>query len=468
MSFRSTVILGGVALLLGAWVWLVEVRGERSRVEREADARQVLALEADDVTRLRVPLEGGGDARLRRDADDPERWSLESPVAYPADPGVVSGILSALAELESKDTIEDPPEDLTPFGLGDEAPTLELEAEGQDPVRVRLGGDAPVGGLVYLRVVGEPAVRTVEKWRVSSLKPRLTGLRDKRVIGTEPDAVTGLAILEKGTLLVRLAKRESDWSLTEPIQDLADGRRVGRLLDDLHFMRATGFVDAPSELGDYGLDRPEIVLELVSEEGLERLALGRGGEKVYASSGREGVLYEVADRVLADVPRDLFSYRDKRVLEVDGDRAARIELRFPRSDVTYGFAREGNEWKTEQEGVRMDSLRVEDVLYAVRDLEARGLEERSIAPSELGLDPPGVRVTVFDGEGTELGWVELGDPEPDAGLAARSSRTDRVWRVENEIGKDVPLTLEAFRTNFLDESAEEGPGTPPAGEPAGS
>jgi hypothetical protein len=39
-------------------------------------------------------------------------------------------------------------------------------------------------------------------------------------------------------------------------------------------------------------------------------------------------------------------------------------------------------------------------------------------------------------------------------MAARSFASDRLWRVSNNVGIDVPLSVEAFERNFLQPPAE--------------
>ena len=86
------------------------------------------------------------------------------------------------------------------------------------------------------------------------------------------------------------------------------------------------------------------------------------------------------------------------------------------------------------------------------DCTKTGIVEPAPDAAALGLDPPRVRVRVFDASGAELGWLELGDPMEHA-MAARASASERVWRVSNDLGVDVPLSLEAFERNFLEQPA---------------
>jgi hypothetical protein len=464
MNLRTTAVLCVIAALLGAYVYFVEVRADREKAEEEKIAKRILDLSADSVRAIEVPLEGGpGTARLERDGTDSDRWQLTEPIDVPADPGVVSGILSSLSELESAGVIEDPPEDLSAFGLAGDSPTVTVFTDDEESRAVRLGSKTPVGAARYLSLEGDGRLFTVEEWRTTNLRPKLESLRDRRVTDWKANSVTGLRVIEHGSLLV--AARRSDtpagegekpgWEITEPIQEAGDATRIVRLLEDLHFLRASEFVDQAGDPAEYGLDRPEIVLELEAGEQRERVELGRKDEKVYLKTRSRPVIFQLPERALTNIPRDLFAYRHKEVLSFDKDAARRLELSFPRDDVTYAFVREDERWEPEDETVRVDSLQIEDLLFAIRGLTAEGLEERSLDVGEIGLDPPGVRVTVKDSDGNELAWVELGNPDVEQGMPARSSQTDRLWRVSNDLGEDVPLTLEAFRNNLLENPPDE-------------
>ncbi len=475
MSFRATLVLGVIAAGLGLYVYLVEIRGEREREGAEAAAKRLLALEADQITALELPLDGGGRAKLvRRDEDGSHTWGLEAPVVFPADSNLVSRLLSTLSELESETVIENPPEDLAPFGLGEERKLVRVWSGGDEPTVLYLGGKTPVGYQLYVALGAESdELHTVAIGRVSALEPRLRDLRDRRLVTFKASEVKRLSVREYGGLVARVervdAKSEPDakgegWRVVEPSELPADAERIQRLLLDLTFARATDFVDEPGALKEYGLETPELQLEIETAAGSERLQIGRVQDKGFVRVNDNDVIYETSDRILMNVPRSLFAYRYKGVLKLDLDLVRRIELEFPRDDASYAFVREDGSWVSEDTPARVKSLSVEDVLYAIEDLEATGIVEPAPDAAKLGLDPPRVRVRVFDVSGAELGWLELGDPKEDA-MAARASASERVWRVSNNLGVDVPLSLEAFERNFLEQPAETA-ADPNGGAPA--
>jgi hypothetical protein len=213
-----------------------------------------------------------------------------------------------------------------------------------------------------------------------------------------------------------------------------------------------------------------VEIEVARGEALESIALGQAGDKAYARIPGVASVLEIPDRIVDGVPREVFEYRYKRVLTLDDEKLASVELVFPREEVTHRFVREAQTWKPQAEDLDVDSLEVADLVFAIESLDATRLEEGEPDLARLGLAPPRVRVVARDASGAELGWLELGDPDPERGLAARSSAGPETWRVENNLAEDVPLGVDAFRNKFTPEPGEPAPAAeseaPPSPPPA--
>lgn len=465
MSFRATLALVAVAAGLGLYVYLVEVRGEREREVLAASEKRLFDLDRDALSAIELSLEGGERARLTR-RETGEGWSLERPVSFPADELAVSSVLGALVELESLADIEQPSDDLEPFGLGDTRTEVSAWSGDEQLAVLYLGGDAPVGSAVYAAIAGrEGRIYTLERWRAAQLRPTLLRLRDKRLVGFVADDVTALRLLAGGRLVVAARRLETQddtedasWILTEPREAPADARAIRRLLQDLTLARATGFVDEPGELSEYGLARPAIELELQVAGETRRLELGTKAGKAFIRAGADRPIYESRERLVSELPREFFAFHLKRLLDVDESLIKRLELTFPRASASYAFRRQSDGWTPEREGVEVLSTRLEDVIYALSDLEAIGIEQGSVERAPLGLDPPRLRILLGDAEGETLAELELGDASAEQGMAAVSSTQAWVWRVAVELGEDVPLSLEVFQRDWLEhdpDSTEE-------------
>jgi hypothetical protein len=452
VSLRATGILALVALAVAAVVWWSDTR-QFAEEDAEKATRVVLALDPESVTGLELPTDDGRVARLvRRDGS----WRLDAPIEFPADDGVVGGILHGLEKLEAEGVIEERPDDLAPFGLAPGAPELRVTRGDEMPIALRLGGETPVGSDRYVaRDDKGDRLYTVAQWKLDGFTPALDTLRDKRITSLEAEQVTSLRVFWEGNLMLAAARERTDdapgpWTLVEPADTAADSKRLQRLLQDLVFGRAAAFVDAPGPLAELGLEPPELVVELGADGAGERIALGAVGEKAWAHIAERELVLEVPKRLFDSVPRELFAYRFKQVLAVNRDRVKRVELHFPRDETTIAFVSEDDRWVPEDDELRVESLKIDDLVWALQNLEAVGLEETSFEASMLGLDPPRVRVRLLDDDGEELGWLELGEPQIPEGMAARSSQGDQIWRVDNELGEDVPLGLEAFQNRWIE------------------
>jgi hypothetical protein len=462
VSVRTTLILLALAVGLGAYVWFGEIQAERRAAEEAAQQKKLVGTPRERWTRLELETSDGATAQLARGEGEGAGWSLVAPVAYPVDASTVDRALDALEKLAFESEIQPVPADLAPFGLGDPARRVALSVGEGEPVVIQLGGHTPVGSARYLTLSTHPGrIYTAPYASTAALEPSLLDLRDKRIADLDPARVRTLSVRTDGQVVELARDDEGAWRVTTPLSDRADSERVDRLLEDLQLARASGFVDQPAALKDYGLDPPEVELHAGWDGGGAQVQLGRAGDKYYARAGEGGPVFEVRERLLTGVPREVFEYRYKQVLALDESLVRQLVLSFPRESETWRLRRQENQWLDEDPGLEVDALKVSDLVYALESLEATGAEEGQVDRGRLGLEPPRVRVSALAEDGRELGWLELGDPHPARGLPARASAApERIWRVEVSLGEEVPLSPDALRTNFARRVEEAAAGEP--------
>jgi hypothetical protein len=495
MRVGPTLILAVAAAGLWAYVQFVERPGAERRAEAESAAKKLLDFPRDSVVELELALEDGGRARLTRDAKTRE-WQIAEPLAALAEDSAVTGLLTGFERLESEFQLEQAPAELARYGFAEDKRVRIVPAEGE-PLLVTLGIDTPVGGQRYVRLEGRrTGIFGVKKVQAEGLSTSLYKLRDKRMSALDPRDVDGVSVRAGPRLVVRAeraaeparpvsadekaAEPEEDaaeaaelgkpreWRLLEPVEDRGDLDRITRLAQDLYFARASAFVDAPGPLKKYGLEPPELEIELAAKEKLEQIRMGRADGKVYLQIDRRTPLYEVPERLLTGVGREPFDYRYKRVVTLSERGTRRVELLFPRDGAQYAFVRESDEegWKLESSELRVgDPAKVDDLLFELYTLDATALLDKP-ERARLGLEPPQVRVTVRGADGQELAWLELGELDEKDGIAASSSQSDRIWRVKKELAEQIPLGLAAFRSAWQVTEVEETKPEPPAPPPA--
>ncbi|HIK46343.1 MAG TPA: DUF4340 domain-containing protein [Leptolyngbyaceae cyanobacterium M65_K2018_010] len=145
---RSTVILVGMALLLGAGVLIAESQRSRSPQTAEVgpQAGALLGFAESEVTTLRVERQGET-LLLERQGDG--NWQMIQPQRSPAEPGAVAFLLSRLNTDAPLQTVTMAPDQVADFGFSDPAGTVTVTLQnGTDHVLI-LGGPEFSGSANY-------------------------------------------------------------------------------------------------------------------------------------------------------------------------------------------------------------------------------------------------------------------------------------------------------------------------------
>ena len=106
------------------------------------------------------------------------------------------------------------------------------------------------------------SVFIVNKYVANDLEKVLAGWRSDQLAQIYASDVAALTITYSGSR-VALAHTGNLWTLTDPINDLAERERAEGLVSDLGAARIKEFVDAPGPLREYGLDPRELDILIV-------------------------------------------------------------------------------------------------------------------------------------------------------------------------------------------------------------
>src|SRR3989304_3623428 len=160
MSFRTTLIVALILVLLGGYAYFIEFKGSEKKKEQEEKQKTLLEVKKDEVAEIRLD---GLEQPVKIVSSSNETWQITSPLQARADETAVSRILNQLEKLKYHEIIEEQPKDLASYGL--DAPKLTVQIvlkKNLGERSVMVGGRNPVGNLYYLRVNKDPRVYTVE------------------------------------------------------------------------------------------------------------------------------------------------------------------------------------------------------------------------------------------------------------------------------------------------------------------
>lgn len=99
----------------------------------------------------------------------------------------------------------------------------------------------------------------------------------EKLLNFSPEKVQEIVLNKKGQRIL-LKKEDNQWKIKEPVESIARTDRVLSILSvfDYGIVREITTNPTPSELSDYGLDRPEIELEIKvkGEDSFQTLVIG--------------------------------------------------------------------------------------------------------------------------------------------------------------------------------------------------
>ena len=224
-----------------------------------------------------------------------------------------------------------------------------------------------------------------------------------RVFTVEANDVTEMTI-ERPNDTVKVTREGDGWQLLCPITARADRATVDDVLTTMVTARSDRQIVAsptPTQVAEFGLDRPAARLTLTLKDGSRReLALGAKsptGTWVYAREAAKPAVIVVGDSTLRDATRAAADFRDKTVLAFDRRELTGVEI--ATRDDTIAFATDGAKWSlTKPRALAADPDVVReflDKLSAARVKEFVAESWPSLTPWEL--DKP-TRVTLVTGK----------------------------------------------------------------------
>ncbi|MBN1556962.1 MAG: DUF4340 domain-containing protein [Lentisphaerae bacterium] len=403
MTFRTTGRLLAAVCVTAAAVWLVKAH-VRSTDERTQRRRRLMTDSLETVNHLLIER-GGMQAVCRR---EPGGWMMERPVRARAADAAIERILSVLESAVRQEVITGVQRrerrlTLRDYGLTEPRARLVLNgAQGRDELLV--GGDAPVGDAVYVKLAGHDEVCSVARDILDAVPETLEALRDRLVLRGDPLRTRRVDLQRPETGFIQLTYRDGRWWIDQPVTARAEDAAVTALLQALYGLRVRSFVwDAPVDEGGtagsedpgrlepYGLApdeaRARATVWMRNGEGPGRTLIvgkraGEAGDTVYAKRRDFDSIVTVSSDILdvldvsvnALLSRDLFAAPPEAVDEVCFERDDR-KLVLRRAPDTGWKIEEPVQWAADDRVVntvlaRLRRLRAADIMAGTAETVA--------------------------------------------------------------------------------------------------
>jgi hypothetical protein len=272
---------------------------EEVQKKKPEDLRDKTALAVDPNAATRLTLQAPtGTLRVEKQAG---KWQLTGPRPAPADPDAVQQVLDSVKNLRV-DRFESEGGDLARYGLAQPRLTLTVSGPGGDK-GLLLGKPTADGKDLYAARQGEREVFQLPKNTLDDLSKKPGDLRDKTLLSFKRDDARKITITTPARTL-ELTHSAKEWRLTKPIAAKTKDEKLSSLLFTLEVVKGSHVIDEkPVDLAKYGLDRPQLKVEVALPRGPQMLEIGKQTDKneYFARSNGQEAVFTVPDFTLTDL-----------------------------------------------------------------------------------------------------------------------------------------------------------------------
>jgi hypothetical protein len=395
MSWRKTLIIGGVLACLAAFYYLFEVAYLGGRQEAEERGKRVFTLTKEALQGIDVIVKETKKYGLVKEKDG---WQITMPVKARGDQQAVEQVLLAvLAARREREIGDHAGEELKAFGLS--SPRAEITVRGNNREETVLIGEENPGQTGFFAVLkGDTRVFLFPLAAWDMIDRDVYALRDKQVLAFEPDMVKVIEVRSGGTKL-RVQKQDKEWRMTFPLAVKADEGAINQLLNGLNDARVARFVDeAPRDLKPYGLNTPRAEVWFEDAQGKKGIRFGTaaaGKTGVYVQLPGGKTIFEVDKALFALVPTTVVDWRDKEIVAFDNSQVQKWAVHY-RGKELAAQKKEPDSWELiSPERVTADTAKVTNFLWDIQGIKAVAFMPSSRGGSAYGLRPPRGTIEVW-------------------------------------------------------------------------
>jgi hypothetical protein len=405
---NTLIALAVLAALWGTFTYF-DKRASRQAAKVEAPKEEkIFTLDSKHITSITFRPREGEAVTCQHEGST---WTITEPRKLSADQSVVSTVLNNLTTATVDDTVDRHPSDLKQFGLNPPAYSLEVSTDSNPPkFTLLLGDETPTSGGIYAQVAGNPSVITLASYLKSNLEKTLFDLRDRRALTLEADQLRKIEVDSKGKKWTLEKNPEGVWDLVVPPAVRADRFAADGLISQLRglTMQSIASDDKKNE-ATFGLNSPELRLQLTGPGGAETLVVGKKdkeGDRYFAVNSTLQPIFTLNSAFLTEFQKNPADLRSKDLFSYSSYDAKRVEVDSPKGQSAYELQKD-NQWKQTGGGSRtVPAGKMETLLNRLRDLRASTFPKGSDL-AQFGLAKPAYRFTVHFGEKNQAETLEV-------------------------------------------------------------
>lgn len=341
-----------LALFVVAFIFLNKIndsQDSKNPTETESEER-LLNLEREDIKRItlkhgqEVLVFNKEEIEVESEVTDEEGnkktvtqkkeiWTNED---FKVDESKINNIALSAEITTISRTIEEDPQNLAAYGL-DNPIIIDILMKDGTQHYIELGKETPTQDNYYVRRKGDKTVYTISKYRGDIFSYDKFDIMSKNLYEKEepaPEDITALTFTRNGEKVFESEydASASQWYIRWPLNVKIDSMEFPKFTQWLSGVRVSEYVaENPSDLSEYGLDKPSYVFDLVLDGKEYNIKLGKKTDTHYYARLNDGpMIFTVSNSELNFVDLPLIQLIDrfifipniadveKLVIEMDG------------------------------------------------------------------------------------------------------------------------------------------------------
>ncbi len=444
MKFKSTWIFAALALALGAYIYLVEIKkAQNDEATKEANER-IINAESDKVKAVELVNPKG---KIKLEKDDKGAWQITEPVHDLADDYGVSSLLTSATTEKYDEVVAEGDADLKPFELDKPKMSMALTLKDGSVKKVSFGSEGAIRGKIYLQRDAEKKVLYGNSALKNQVDKSLKDLRDKKIFRKTSSDISQISLKyhkKDGDFKIVLDKKKSEWFMAGSDSEKSDSETVQGLLTAIENLRANDFAseksDDASEMKQFGLSDPEIIIQLAGEgaKSLETLKFSpKKDNNVYVSIGSTKTVYQIFASSSEQFVHKADDFRDKRsAFLFNKDDIGEIILKTGLVDVD--LLKKGENWDLAQPNPQKQVSQIQVTTF-IDKLTTLKVSEFLDGEKPQGLNPPKGSVILMDKSGKSLFTMRWGEgTKSKKSYFVQPNKSKDVYGVEKSLVDSFP------------------------------
>lgn len=272
-----------------------------------------------------------------------------------------------------------------------------------------------------------------------------------KLFTTPEDQIQEINIQRQNGEVIYLKRNAGKWQITAPKLFPADAQAVSSLLSTLSSVNADHVIeDKAASVEPYGLRQPSVRVGIVESGNKTReLLIGDqtpAGTAAYAELAGDPRVFTVASYIKVSFDKSTDDLRDKRLMNFETDKVARVELTTKKQSIEFGRNKE--QWQiVKPQPLRADQFPVEELLRTLHDakmeLSASGDEKK--VGAVFASASPVATAKVTDASGAQELQVRKNKDD----YYAKSTAVEGVYKIDVGTGRGLDKSLDDFRNKKL-------------------